>query len=363
MRGGATEVRCGSFASKAAEVVTLCTSAAVRKADVTHTVTSSACRAVPSSRAHVDLVAAAAALAAFHPAFEPRHFGLGRIARHVNQCLMAAGVVEAGGEQVLHTLVAHAEPFIGPLAKPASSGVGIGSRHPCNRVPGPPCCLSRFHLGRACWRASSADRAGAWASWWSHQKLWPTDVFEKPELDQLISVTLVAKSEPGSSCHSVSHGLLLSLPLVSGKREPLTNDSSLRVGLNHGVLFRYARRAGDGPDPRNVSARAGDRYLLWHLLSFQGMVGTGGLKIAAENSVTEAQWVGGGNGLGAQRYRWHKRPAFFQGQRPCYGTPYGYSGLLQLWSVRSAPYHAAVVVWPDSLTGACHCRSARTKDV
>jgi len=49
------------------------------------------------------------------------------------------------------------------------------------------------------------------------------------------------------------------------------------------------------------------------------------LKIAAENPVTEAQWVGWGNDWGAQRYRWHKRPAFFQGQRPCYGTPYGYS--------------------------------------
>jgi hypothetical protein len=53
--------------------------------------------------------------------------------------------------------------------------------------------------------------------------------------------------------------------------------------------------------------------------------GTGGLKTAGENRVTEAQWVGGGNGWGAQRYRWHKRPAFFQGQRSCYGTPYGYS--------------------------------------
>ena len=36
-------------------------------------------------RAHVDLDAPAAALAAFHPAFEPRHLGLGRVARHVNQ--------------------------------------------------------------------------------------------------------------------------------------------------------------------------------------------------------------------------------------------------------------------------------------
>src|ERR1700722_6777707 len=90
--------------------------------------------------------------------------------------------------------------------------------------------------------------------------------------------------------------------------------------------------------------------------------GTGGLKIAAENSVSEAQWVGGGNGLGAQRYRWHKRPAFFQGTKALLRNALWLLqlGLLQLWSVRSAPYHAAVVVWPDSLTDACHCRRART---
>jgi hypothetical protein len=56
-----------------------------------------------------------------------------------------------------------------------------------------------------------------------------------------------------------------------------------------------------------------------------GAMGTGELKTVAEYPVTEAQWVGGGSGWGAQRYHWHKRPAFFQGQRPCYGTPYGYS--------------------------------------
>ena len=49
-------------------------------------------------RAYVDLVAPAAAL---HPAFEPRHLGPGRIARHVDQCLVPARGVEAGGEQVM----------------------------------------------------------------------------------------------------------------------------------------------------------------------------------------------------------------------------------------------------------------------
>jgi hypothetical protein len=44
-------------------------------------------------RVYVDLVAAAAALAAFNPSFEPRHFGLARIARHADQRLVAAGVV------------------------------------------------------------------------------------------------------------------------------------------------------------------------------------------------------------------------------------------------------------------------------
>ena len=45
--------------------------------------------------------------AALHPAFEPRHLGLDRIARHVDQRLMAARVVEAEGDQVLHAQLAH----------------------------------------------------------------------------------------------------------------------------------------------------------------------------------------------------------------------------------------------------------------
>jgi hypothetical protein len=80
-------------------------------------------------------------------------------------------------------------------------------------------------------------RRGAWASWWSRRGLWQADVFKEPDLDQLVSVTLVAKFEPISSGHSVSHGLLLGLPLVNGKREPLTNDSPLCVGPKHGLFF------------------------------------------------------------------------------------------------------------------------------
>src|SRR5215475_9967479 len=63
------------------------------------------------------------------------------------------------------------------------------------------------------------------------------DVFKEPDLDQLISVTLVAKLEPISSCHRVSHGLLLGPPLVSGKCEPPTNDSPLCIGPKHNLLF------------------------------------------------------------------------------------------------------------------------------
>ena len=49
------------------------------------------------------------------------------------------------------------------------------------------------------------------------------------------------------------------------------------------------------------------------------------LKTAADNPVTQVQWVGWGTGWRAPRYRWHKRPVFNQGRRPCYGVPYGYS--------------------------------------
>jgi hypothetical protein len=49
------------------------------------------------------------------------------------------------------------------------------------------------------------------------------------------------------------------------------------------------------------------------------------LKEAADNPVAQVQWLGWGNGWRAPRYRWHKRPVFNQGRRPCYGVPYGYS--------------------------------------
>lgn len=68
-------------------------------------------------------------------------------------------------------------------------------------------------------------------------KLGQPDVFEEPDLDKLMFVTLVAKPEPVSSCHSVSHGLLLGLPLLRWKREPLTNNSPLCVGPNHGLIL------------------------------------------------------------------------------------------------------------------------------
>jgi FixJ family two-component response regulator len=75
-------------------------------------------------------------------------------------------------------------------------------------------------------------------------QLWQADVFKEPDLDQLISVTLVAKLEPVSSCHSVSHGLLLGLPLLSGKREPLTNDSLFITGVGDIPVSVRAMKAG-----------------------------------------------------------------------------------------------------------------------
>jgi len=77
--------------------------------------------------------------------------------------------------------------------------------------------------------------------------LWQADVFKEPDLDQLISVTLVAKLEPVSSSRSVSHGLLLGLPIVSGKREPLTNDSPLCIGPKHWLILFVLARPPIGP--------------------------------------------------------------------------------------------------------------------
>jgi hypothetical protein len=51
------------------------------------------------------------------------------------------------------------------------------------------------------------------------------------------------------------------------------------------------------------------------------------LKTAADNPVTQVQWIGWGNGWQAPRYRWHKRPVFFVGidlaTAPPMATPIG----------------------------------------
>ena len=49
------------------------------------------------------------------------------------------------------------------------------------------------------------------------------------------------------------------------------------------------------------------------------------LKSAADNPVTQVQWIGWRDGWRGRGYRWHKRPAFYQGYTLCYGPPYGYS--------------------------------------
>jgi hypothetical protein len=54
-----------------------------------------------------DAVAPAAALGTDHPAFQVPHLGLGRVARHIDQRRMSAGIVEAVRDQVLHAKLAH----------------------------------------------------------------------------------------------------------------------------------------------------------------------------------------------------------------------------------------------------------------
>ena len=56
-------------------------------------------------RPHVD--ALAAALPAFVAALERRHFGVGRVGRHVDQRLVTAGVVVALTDEVMHAQLAH----------------------------------------------------------------------------------------------------------------------------------------------------------------------------------------------------------------------------------------------------------------
>jgi hypothetical protein len=67
--------------------------------------------AAPSVRARVDV--STPALAALHARAERRHLGLGRIARHVDQCAVTAGIVEAGRDQVVHAQLAHVPSVIG----------------------------------------------------------------------------------------------------------------------------------------------------------------------------------------------------------------------------------------------------------
>ena len=77
------------------------------------------------------------------------------------------------------------------------------------------------------------------------------------------------------------------------------------------------------------------------------------LKTAADNPVTQVQWIGWGNGWQAPRYRWHKRPVFFRGHRRLkLRPPYGYSnwGYYNYGPVRRAPPHRALVVRPDPRT-------------
>src|SRR5262249_14450973 len=52
---------------------------------------------------------------------------------------------------------------------------------------------------------------------------------------------------------------------------------------------------------------------------------TAALMAVADNPIIQVQWIDWKNLGQAPRYRWHKRPVFNQGRRPCYGTPYGYS--------------------------------------
>ena len=58
-------------------------------------------------RPHVNAPTARTALAALHVGLEPRNWRVTRIALHVDQRLVAAGVVQAIGDQVMHAQLAH----------------------------------------------------------------------------------------------------------------------------------------------------------------------------------------------------------------------------------------------------------------
>ena len=98
--------------------------------------------AAPSVRARVDV--STPALAALHARAERRHLGLGRIARHVDQCAVTAGIVEAGRDQVVHAQLAHvAERHrraggvlgVSPIFFFASCGVVRSSLFLCAALP------------------------------------------------------------------------------------------------------------------------------------------------------------------------------------------------------------------------------------
>ena len=74
-------------------------------------------------RANVDLVASAAALGANHSASEIRHLGVGRIARHVDQGLVPAGIVKARRDEPLHAQFA----YIAECHRRARRCLGLGA--------------------------------------------------------------------------------------------------------------------------------------------------------------------------------------------------------------------------------------------
>src|SRR5215467_13796316 len=58
-------------------------------------------------RPHVDMATARAALGTHNLAGKARHLGIVRVLRHVDQALVAAGIVEAGGDEALHPKMPH----------------------------------------------------------------------------------------------------------------------------------------------------------------------------------------------------------------------------------------------------------------
>ena len=86
-------------------------------------------------RPHVDLVSSAAALGANHFVSEVRNFGVGRVARYVNQGLVSARIVETGRDELMHAqLMSSFEPVsLLRLYKIAHSDRRLSPAH--GRVP------------------------------------------------------------------------------------------------------------------------------------------------------------------------------------------------------------------------------------